>query len=190
MNEKERIRTSKFLSLVLRHEPERIEVQLDPAGWVEVESLLSACRRHGVAIGRAELDEVVATNEKKRFAFSEDGVRIRANQGHSVEVELGYTPQAPPARLFHGTATRFLESIRAEGLQKRERHHVHLSADAETATKVGQRHGQPVVLSVRAAAMQARGHEFFLSENGVWLTDHVPAEFIEFPDGQPQPGGA
>src|SRR6185503_11071663 len=128
------------------------------------------CRRHGVPIERAELEEVVATNEKKRFAFSDDGGRIRASQGHSVEVSLGYTPQSPPSQLFHGTATRFLESIRREGLHKGERHDVHLSADANTATRVGQRHGKPAVLIVQAGEMHARGHEFFLSENGVWLT--------------------
>jgi len=181
MNEKQRTRTSKFLSLVLRHEPQRIGLDLDPSGWVEVEALLTACRHHGTPIERADLDEVVATNEKKRFAFSQDGRRIRASQGHSIEVSLGYTPQSPPGQLYHGTATRFLDSIRQEGLDKRERHHVHLSADVETAEKVGQRHGKPVVLIVLAEAMRCRGHAFFLSENGVWLTEHVPVEFIEFP---------
>jgi putative RNA 2'-phosphotransferase len=181
MNEKEKIRTSKFLSLVLRHEPEKIGLKLDASGWVDVEALLAGCRKHGMRIGRAELEEVVATNEKKRFAFSEDGQSIRAQQGHSVEIELDYTPQTPPARLYHGTATRFIESIRLEGLQKRERHHVHLSANMETADVVGRRHGKPVVLIVRAAEMHARGHAFFVSGNGVWLTDHVPSEFLEFP---------
>jgi putative RNA 2'-phosphotransferase len=184
MNEKQKIRTSKFLSLVLRHEPEAIGLTLDAAGWVDVKALLAALRAHGREISRAELEEVVATNEKKRFAFSEDGTRIRANQGHSVEVELGYTPQAPPEQLFHGTATRFLGSISHGGLKKGERHHVHLSADAKTATKVGQRHGRPAILIVKAAAMHAAGHEFFISENGVWLVDHVPVEFIEFPAGE------
>src|SRR4051794_3382273 len=120
MNEKEQTRTSKFLSLVLRHEPQRVGLQLDAGGWVEVETLLSACRRHGMPIERAELDEVVATNEKKRFTFSADGDRIRASQGHSIDVSLGYTPQSPPRQLFHGTATRFLESIRRDGLHKRD----------------------------------------------------------------------
>ena len=181
MNEKQRTRTSKFLSLVLRHEPQRIGLDLDPSGWVEVEALLTACRHHGMPIERADLDEVVATNEKKRFAFSDDGRRIRASQGHSIEVSLGYTPQSPPSQLFHGTATRFLDSIRKDGLNKRERHHVHLSADADTAQKVGQRHGKPAILIVLAEAMHSRGHAFFLSENGVWLTENVPVEFIEFP---------
>jgi putative RNA 2'-phosphotransferase len=182
MNEKQRTRTSKFLSLVLRHEPEQIGLQLDSAGWVEVDTLLAACRQHGTPITREELDEVVATNEKKRFAFSDDRQRIRANQGHSVEVSLGYVSQSPPPRLFHGTATRFLESIRAEGLIKRERHHVHLSADTQTAYQVGQRHGKPVILTIRADAMHAAGHVFHLSENGVWLTEHVPTRFIEYPN--------
>jgi putative RNA 2'-phosphotransferase len=164
MNEKQRIRTSKLLSLVLRHEPQQIGLELDPSGWVNVETLLDACRRHGMPIERTELEEVVATNEKKRFAFSDDGARIRASQGHSIEVSLGYTPQSPPSRLFHGTATRFLESIRREGLQKRERHHVHLSGDSGTAHKVGQRHGKPAILIVQAEVMHARGHEFFLSK--------------------------
>jgi len=150
------------------------------ADGLEVGHLLTACRRHGRPIEMTELSDVVATNEKKRFAFSEDGLRIRANQGHSVDVELGYTPQAPPARLYHGTATRFIDSIRLTGLDKRERHHVHLSADLETAVKVGRRHGHPVVLVVKADLMSGAGHTFYLSNNGVWLTDRVPAEFIEF----------
>jgi putative RNA 2'-phosphotransferase len=185
MNEKQRTCTSKFLSLVLRHEPDRIGVQLDNAGWIGVDELLAACRRHGTPIERAELEEIVATSEKKRFAFSEDGQCIRASQGHSIEVSLGYAPQSPPSQLYHGTATWFLDSIRVEGLTKRERHHVHLSADMETAHKVGQRHGKPAVLIVNAQAMQAAGHSFYLSENGVWLTDQVPAEFIEFSTKSP-----
>jgi len=185
MNEKQRTKTSKLLSLVLRHEPEHIGIQLDANGWVEVETLLTALNRHGRPLSRPELEEIVETNEKKRFAFNEDGSRIRASQGHSVEVSLGYVPQDPPERLFHGTATRFIPSIRAEGLRKSGRHHVHLSADAETAHKVGQRHGKPAILIVQARAMQRAGHAFFLSDNGVWLTDHVPVEFIEFPADPP-----
>jgi putative RNA 2'-phosphotransferase len=138
---------------------------------------------HGHPIERSELEKIVATNEKKRFALSDDGQKIRASQGHSIEVSLGYTPQAPPARLFHGTATRFLDSIRREGLRKGERHHVHLSAEESTARIVGRRHGKPVVLVVNAEAMEAEGHAFFLSDNGVWLTDRVPTAFIGFPEG-------
>jgi putative RNA 2'-phosphotransferase len=133
MKEKEKIRTSKFLSLVLRHEPEKIGLELDAAGWTDVEALLFACKMHGHPIDRSELEEIVATNEKKRFAFSEDGQKIRASQGHSIEVSLGYKAKVPPARLFHGTATRFLDSIRRQGLLKGERHHVHLSAEEATA---------------------------------------------------------
>jgi putative RNA 2'-phosphotransferase len=180
MNEKDKTRTSKFLSLVLRHEPEKIGLQLDAAGWVEVEVLLTALARHGKPLNRPGLETIVATSEKKRFAFSEDGRRIRASQGHSVEVELGYSAQTPPDRLYHGTATRFLEAIRREGLIKGERHHVHLSREQETARQVGMRHGKPAILIVDSAAMHASGHAFFLSENGVWLTAHVPAEFLQF----------
>jgi putative RNA 2'-phosphotransferase len=187
MNEKERTRASKFLSLVLRHEPGKIGLNLDAAGWVDVDALLTACRRNGVAIDRAGLEEVVATNDKKRFALSEDGRRIRASQGHSIEVSLGYKAQLPPARLFHGTATRFGPSIREQGLLKMERHHVHLSATEETARKVGGRHGKPLVLVVDSEAMAAAGHLFFLSENSVWLTESVPVQFIEFPsETEPQ----
>ena len=182
MNDKQRTRTSKFLSLVLRHEPEKFGLKLDSAGWVDVEALLASCGRHGHPLSRAELDEVVATNKKKRFAYSEDGRRIRASQGHSVEVALGYEPQPPPARLFHGTASCFLPSIRANGLNKGERHHVHLSLNETTALQVGSRRGDSVILVVDAAAMAAKGHQFFVSANGVWLTDHVPVEFIGFPN--------
>lgn len=181
MNEKQRTRTSKFLSLVLRHEPQKIGLKLDPNGWVNVDELLSSCRHHGVLLDRADLEEIVATNDKKRFSFSDDGLRIRANQGHSIAVELGYSATPPPSQLYHGTATRFLDSIRSKGLTKGARHHVHLSKDAETAHKVGQRHGKPVVLAISSEAMHRAGHTFYLSDNGVWLTDHVPAEFIEFP---------
>ena len=175
------IRSSKFLSLILRHEPEKFEVVLDSAGWTEVDALLEACRKHGRAIDRALLEQIVATNDKRRFSFDETGTRIRANQGHSVEVELGYAPASPPALLYHGTATRFLEAIRAEGLKKMARHHVHLSADEVTARAVGQRHGKPAVLVIDAAAMVGGGFSFFLSTNRVWLVDQVPAKFIRFP---------
>jgi len=171
---------SKFLSLVLRHESERIGIALDPAGWVSVDDLLAACRAHGNAISLEQLQEVVADNDKKRFSFSEDGGLIRANQGHSVEVELGYQPATPPETLFHGTAERFLASIKEQGLLKGQRHHVHLSADIETATKVGQRHGKPIVLHVDSGKMQQDGFIFYLSTNGVWLTEHVPVSYLVF----------
>ena len=175
------VRVSKFLSLVLRHDPGKAGLTLDSAGWVAVDALLRGCAAAGCPLSRGELEDVVRGSDKQRFAFSADGLRIRANQGHSVEVELDYVPQTPPELLFHGTATRFLESIRARGLVKGERHHVHLSADLETARKVGQRHGKPVVLQVRAGEMRRSGREFFVSANGVWLTEQVPPEWLVFP---------
>jgi putative RNA 2'-phosphotransferase len=175
------IRISKFLSLVLRHDPERIGIVLDEAGWTDVAALLAAAAAHGVPITRGELDEIVATSDKQRFALSPDGTRIRANQGHSVEVELGLAPAVPPERLFHGTVARFVESIRELGILKGARHHVHLSADEDTAKRVGGRRGAPVVLGVRAGEMARAGHVFYRSDNGVWLVDHVPAAFVELP---------
>ncbi|QEL20339.1 RNA 2'-phosphotransferase [Limnoglobus roseus] len=178
------VRTSKFLSLVLRHKPEEIGLTLDANGWADVEELIRLTNAHGVSLTRPLLEQVVAENDKKRFAFSDDGRRIRASQGHSVEVDLALPPSEPPAELFHGTATRFLDSIRASGLHSANRQHLHLSPDAITATKVGQRHGKPVILIVRAGEMFAAGHQFFLSANGVWLTERVPVEFIDFPVGK------
>jgi putative RNA 2'-phosphotransferase len=175
------VRASKFLSLVLRHDPGRIGITLDAAGWVEVDALLGAAAAAGVALDRATLERVVAGNDKQRFAFSADGARIRASQGHSVRVELGLEPVAPPEVLFHGTAARFVESIRAGGLRPGSRTHVHLSPDEATAVAVGRRHGGPVVLRVAALAMHRDGHAFFRSENGVWLTGAVPARYLTFP---------
>jgi len=181
MTEKEAIKTSKFLSRILRHNPERFGLKLDSAGWVGVEELLAAVKRHGVALTLAQLKEVVATNDKKRFALSEDGLRIHASQGHSVEVDLEYSPQEPPELLYHSTATRFLDSIRQTGLQKMQRHHVHLSADKAATFRVGARRGRPVLLTIQAGEMHRAGNVFYRSANGVWLADHVPTEFIEFP---------
>lgn len=174
------VNASKFLSLVLRHKPEEIGLKLDAEGWADIVELLRLSSSHSpsLRLNRALLEEVVATSDKKRFALSEDGLRIRANQGHSVSVDLALKPVEPPAELFHGTATRFEESIRTNGLIKQSRQHVHLSPDWPTAVKVGQRHGKPVVLRIAAKAMHTAGHPFYLSENGVWLTDSVPPEFI------------
>ena len=180
MNEKETIRTSKFLSLILRHEPERVGLKLDQAGWTSVSELLDAVNRHGIPLTVEGLKHVVATNDKKRFAFSEDGLRIRASQGHSVDVDLQYEPQTPPEFLYHGTPERFIASIRRTGLDKGERHHVHLSPDPDTARKVGQRRGRPFVLTIRSGDMHRAGHKFYLSANGVWLVVHVPPQFIDF----------
>jgi putative RNA 2'-phosphotransferase len=174
------VKDSKFLAGVLRHNPGKIGVTLDAAGWVDVDVLLAALERRGRRIGRARLDFVVEHNGKKRFEYDESGARIRASQGHSVPVDLGYEPQDPPETLYHGTATRSLDSIFAEGLLPGRRHHVHLSMDLETAVKVGSRHGKPVVLVVAAARMRADGRAFFRSTNGVWLTEHVAPEYLSF----------
>ena len=172
------IKISKYLSRHLRHAPERIGLKLEDGGWVEVEELLTACARNGIKISRAELDEVVARNDKRRFAFDESRTRIRANQGHSVSVNLQLEAQVPPPALYHGTAQTNVEAILQSGLKKRARHAVHLSLDKETAHKVGARHGIPVVLKVDASAMHAAGGEFFCSANGVWLADEIPPEFL------------
>ncbi|HMP82113.1 MAG TPA: RNA 2'-phosphotransferase [Verrucomicrobiota bacterium] len=181
MTDKEIIRTSKFLSLVLRHEPERVGLKLGEAGWVSVDDLLQAVNANGVALTLEQLQHIVATSDKKRYAFSEDGQRIRASQGHSVEVDLQYPPQTPPEILYHGTATRFLDGIRKDGLQRMERHDVHLSAETKVTFQVGGRHGKPVLLTIRAGDMHRSGFVFRCSANGVWLVSHVPREFIEFP---------
>jgi putative RNA 2'-phosphotransferase len=175
------VRVSKFLSLVLRHQPEKIGITLDPQGWVQVETLIAAATRAGVTLTPALLHQIVRDNDKQRFALSEDGQWIRANQGHSVAVALGLEPQQPPDLLYHGTATRFLASIRAQGLLRRSRQHVHLSATPETAMSVGQRHGRPAVLTVAAGQMHQDGLIFYRAANGVWLTEHVPACYLTFP---------
>lgn len=175
------VEMSKFLSLVLRHAPETIGLSLDGAGWAKIDALLQRANASGITLDREVLNQIVASSDKQRFAFSDDGERIRANQGHSVQVDLELPPRVPPNCLFHGTASRFLESIRSEGLQPMERQHVHLSPDEQTARNVGRRHGTPCVLLVDAQAMHSRGHAFLLSRNGVWLTASVPPEFIEFP---------
>lgn len=175
------VRISKFMSKVLRHDPQSVGLTLDEAGWVDVDDLLAAAQRGRVALDRATLEQVVAENDKKRFALSDDGRRIRASQGHSVPVELGLQPVTPPDVLYHGTADRNVEPIRAQGLIPGRRTHVHLSADEATAVNVGRRHGRPVVLTVAAGAMHRAGHAFYRSDNGVWLTDAVPAEHIQFP---------
>ena len=169
---------SKFLSFVLRHRPDSIGIGLDSHGWTDVDTLLAQCRVHGHNITLQELNDVVTNNSKKRFAFSEDGQSIRASQGHSVEVDLGYRAKKPPEVLYHGTAAQFMSTINKKGLLKMKRHHVHLSQDADTARTVGSRHGKPVVLQIRAGDMDRKGFKFFLSDNGVWLVDAVPPEFF------------
>ncbi|MFJ6931809.1 RNA 2'-phosphotransferase [Streptomyces nigra] len=180
MDERRTVKVSKYLSKHLRHQPERIGLVLDEGGWVEIDTLIAAARAHGFSFARDELDHVVAANDKKRFAV--DGTRIRASQGHSVEVDLGLAPATPPPYLYHGTVAAHLGAIRAEGLRPMNRHDVHLSPDRETATRVGARRGRPVVLSVDTGAMHRDGHVFHVSANGVWLTKAVPPEYLRFPE--------
>lgn len=175
MNSKQQ---SKRLSLILRHDPQKAGLTLGDGGWVEVEALLAGLETIGWGMTADELHQVVATNDKKRFTLSEDGLMIRAAQGHSVEIVSDLAPVDPPETLYHGTATRFLEAILAEGLKRMSRQHVHLSADAETAAKVGQRHGKPVVLTVTAGRMHTDGSAFYRADNGVWLTAHVPPHYL------------
>ncbi|WP_067574929.1 RNA 2'-phosphotransferase [Nocardia acidivorans] len=179
MNEKELVRLSKRLSSWLRHQPDAIGLTPDAAGWVRVEDLLRQAAAHHRGFTRAQLETVVAQNNKRRFEFDESGTSIRARQGHSIEVDLGYTPADPPALLFHGTAERALGLIRDEGLLPMRRHAVHLSADIDTAVNVGARHGRPAVLRVDTAAMVRDGHDFFVTGNGVWLVDTVPPQYLE-----------
>ncbi|HEX2145411.1 MAG TPA: RNA 2'-phosphotransferase [Glycomyces sp.] len=180
VNERRLVRVSKFLSRHLRHDPDEIGIELDEHGWVQVDALLKAADEHGFPITREELDEVVSQNDKQRFAVR-DG-QIRANQGHTVDVDLDLVSVEPPPVLFHGTTDRFLDGIREEGIKPMERHHVHLSPDRETAVKVGSRRGKPVILEIDAARMAEKDHRFYRSENGVWLTEYVPAWAIAFPD--------
>lgn len=176
------VRISRFLSKHLRHQPQRLGLTLAPGGWVAVDDLLAACARHSLTISREELEEVVARNDKRRFAFDETGERIRANQGHSVDVDLQLAPVTPPATLYHGTSRAMVGVIQRQGLRKMRRHHVHLSADISTAIKVGRRHGQPVVFVVEAGAMSRAGARFYRSENGVWLVDAAPSHYLRLLD--------
>jgi putative RNA 2'-phosphotransferase len=178
---KDLVKSSKLIALVLRHRPDKIALELDKNGWAATTELLQKLNEHGHRFDLELLKEVVETNDKRRFIFSDDLAMIRANQGHSVEVDLNLEPKTPPSFLFHGTAEKNLGSIKESGLVKGSRHHVHLSAEEETAKKVGSRHGKPVVLTVKAGEMRMDGHQFFQSENGVWLTDAVPVIYLAFP---------
>jgi putative RNA 2'-phosphotransferase len=170
--------TSKFLSLVLRHKPAQIGLLLDENGWASTDELIEKVNAKGNSLDIDLLNEIVETNDKKRFAFNEDKTKIRASQGHSIEIDLNIQPILPPDVLYHGTATRFVESIMQQGLQKQQRQHVHLSEKLETATAVGARHGKPVILIVGAKQMHEDGFLFYKSENNVWLTDNVEVEYI------------
>ncbi|WP_240224803.1 RNA 2'-phosphotransferase [Rheinheimera hassiensis] len=167
---------SKFLSFILRHKPDSIGIELDPEGWANIEELIENAN---IPLNRAMLFEVVATSDKNRFTVSADGQSIRANQGHSVVVNLGLQPKQPPESLYHGTASRFLESIKQQGLKPQNRQYVHLSHSRNTAISVGQRHGKPIVLTIPALAMNQKGHLFFQAKNGVWLTNEVKPEDLQ-----------
>jgi putative RNA 2'-phosphotransferase len=166
--------------LILRHSPQTIQIQLDENGWANVAELIFKCTKHKHIFTFKELEEVVATNDKQRFIFNEDKTKIRANQGHSIAIDLALQPQTPPDYLYHGTVSKFLNDIKRDGLLKMSRQHIHLSVDKETAIKVGSRRGVPVILVIQSVKMHQDGYSFYLSENGVWLTDHVPANYIEF----------
>jgi len=175
---------SRRLSYVLRHNPASVGIELDEAGWVDINVLLDALAAAGMTVTRVELERVVRDSDKQRFALDNQTNRIRANQGHSLPVELGLSPVVPPSVLYHGTTSRSLASIATQGLTRGDRHHVHLSPDEATAQRVGARRGLPIVLAIAAAAMHADGHAFYLSANGVWLTEAVPPGYLTR-DGEP-----
>lgn len=173
------VETSKLLSFILRHKPEAFGIALDKEGWAEIESLIAATANTDQSLDHELINKVVITSDKKRFAISEDGLRIRAVQGHSTDqVDIAYTEKVPPSVLYHGTATRFLDAIHRDGLLPGSRQYVHLSNDRTTALAVGRRHGQPVVIEVDALAMYQQGFKFYQADNGVWLVEHVPFRFI------------
>lgn len=169
----------RFLSFILRHHPETIGITLDEFGWADVKQLLQNMNQHGKSINMQILETIVAENDKQRYSFNEAHTKIRANQGHSIAVNLQLEQKIPPDTLYHGTAKRFLNSIAKTGLQKMTRQYVHLSKEVQTALKVGQRHGDAIVLKVNAKQMYQKGYAFYLSENGVWLCDAVPSQYLE-----------
>lgn len=180
MNPKQLTKNSKFLSLILRHKPQLIGLELDKNGWANVKILLKKMNEFGKNIDIEDLEYIVQNNNKKRFIFNNDKSKIRANQGHSIDIELDYKPQEPPEFLYHGTTSKFIDAIMKEGLKKMKRHHVHLSPDTETAEIVGARRGKPIILKINAQKMNEAGFDFFVSANNVWLTDNVPPEYIQF----------
>ena len=177
------IRLSKLLSLVLRHDPGRIGIALDSADWVPMGDLVDALNRSGFTVSRTQIESVAEKSDKQRFAIDTHSDRIRANQGHSVSVDLGLTQAVPPTVLYHGTPVRNLDAILRGELVRQSRHAVHLSADIDTAHRVGARRGRHVVLAVAAAAMHEAGHRFTRSANGVWLVDSVPPSYLTQADG-------
>lgn len=179
MSDSRLVEISKYLSKYLRHTPDAIGIKLAPAGWVAVDELLTACAKNKFPINRQELEAVVESNEKQRFSFDSTGTLIRANQGHSVKVDLQLESVVPPDQLYHGTGHKSVKAIMQTGLCKMLRHHVHLSKDIATAQNVGTRHGKAVIFVVYAAAMHQAGYIFYCSTNGVWLVDHVPPEYLQ-----------
>lgn len=172
-------RYSKFLSLVLRHKPKTIDVAINNSGWVSIKDLIEKSKLKGIHLTEDIIKEIVATNDKKRFAISDDGKDIRASQGHSIKIDLGLIAKEPPDFLYHGTTNKFLDSILKDGLQKQKRNHVHLSKDIQTATEVGRRRTQhPVILKIESKKMYDEGYQFYLSDNGVWLVDNVPVRYF------------
>ena len=173
--------TSKLLSFLLRHQPEAAELTLDAEGWVNLETLIAKINEHYYAVDTTLIQTVVSINDKKRFVISDDGMRIRANQGHSIEVDLNLVPTVPPDILYHGTVEKFVKAIQCAGLQKMSRQHVHLSTERDTAAQVGSRRGKAIVLTIDARRMARDGYPFYQSKNGVWLTEHIPSCYIQFP---------
>lgn len=172
-------KTSNFLSYILRHKPEAIEITLDNEGWVNIDFLIKQAQKHGELLNKELLMQVVSTSDKKRFTISGDGLNIRAAQGHSTkQVDIQYQEQMPPESLYHGTATRFLDSIKEKGLIAGSRQYVHLSSNEETAISVGERHGKPIILKINSILMYQKGFKFYLADNNVWLTKHVPNNFF------------
>ena len=180
--EKKLIKISRFLCFILRHKPEAINLTLDHQGWAGVDRLINLASQKGTNIDFPMLEKIVANDDKRRFSFNQDKSKIRANQGHSIKVDLSLKAQTPPEYLLHGTAERFMKSITQQGLLKKSRQHVHLSEDESTAINVGKRYGEPVLLRIKARKMQEAGYSFFLSDNRVWLTEFVPKDFIDFPN--------
>lgn len=178
MDDRRLVKVSTYLTKHLRHRPERLGLQLEPGGWVQVDNLLEACRQASFELSPEELVEVVERNDKRRFSFDAAGTRIRANQGHSIAIDLQLEPVQPPTVLYHGTGESAVAWILKQGLQPMGRHHVHLSNDTGTAIKVGARHGRPKVLQIDARRMHLDGGVFFRTDNDVWLTDHVPVEYL------------
>ncbi|HBJ1650855.1 TPA: RNA 2'-phosphotransferase [Clostridium botulinum] len=184
MISKKDMKASKFMSLVLRHKPQEIGLKLNQYGYMSVKDLINGMNNKGYNITKEDIERIVKDDDKQRYSFSSDKLNIRANQGHSININLELEEKEPPIVLYHGTSTKFLENILNEGIKKQKRQYVHLSNDIETATKVGKRHGELVILEVNTQQMHEQGNKFYLSKNGVWLTDFVPRKFINILDRQ------